>query len=440
MYCLKPTKVFALDVVKDDADALERMTRVLSAIGVSEGRVSFFSRKQAYDVAREIGDWPGDSLAKGACVQYQRPLVFTSVVIGRAAKKDPLVARRPDSVPGGILEAILGYITLVKNTHSPGDDKRRNMVCWNTQDFGVMTGCPHGCQYCGDGRNGKFIAIGCNINEYMEKVVGPVIEKHPGQKCFRMIGWGADIITFEPEYGVFASFLTKLAQYENHYGYFHTSSDNVGWVKNVPHRDRLIGVWSLASGKVSRVIEPGSPTDVARIEAAAKCEKWGVPVRFKLKPVIPVRGWREDYARTIRRVFERTRPETIGFCVIMWMDFETLGKMLDLDVLDPEYVDEARKAAGRLKGIRVGPFPHHVRAQIYRFLIREVRRWDRKIPVYISTESRQMWYELKDELRQDPRRFVCGCNPIEAPGPKMLRSKHLCRSTYFYQPQAGRRS
>jgi len=437
MYQLSPTRVYMLDAVRDDADAMARVSRMLGALGRDENEVAVFTRDEAYDVVRAIQAWPGDALADGVPPQRQRVLVFTKITIEGHEEDDPLVEDCPEDVPAGVLSPVLGHITLVRDTHSPESDRERNLVCWNTQDFGVMYGCPHGCQYCGLGKDAKMVVVGANIDEYMRKVVGPAIEKFPAQKCFRLLGWGADIITFEPEYGAFESFLVKLSEYEDRYGYFHTGSSNVDWVETVAHRDRLIGVWSMTADKVSELIEHAAPSPAERIEAARKCEAWGVPARFKFKPMIPVRGWREEYSRTIEQIFEQTRPESLGFCVIMWMNLDVLAGKIDLDLLDPEYVDAARAAADEMRDVRVGPFPHHVRAEIYRFLIQETRRWDAKVPLYISTESREMWEELQDELGQNPRTFICGCNPIETPGPTMMPSGNLCNSTYFDSQKEG---
>ena len=430
MYNLKPTAAYMLDEVLDDPDAMERVHRILGAVGKTVEETKVFKREEVYDVVRELEAWPGATSDGGVPIQHQRALVFTKLTLDRNGK-DPLVENRPEDIPAPALNSVLGHITLVRNTHAPVEDERLDIVCWNTQDFGVMNGCPHGCHYCGTGKNAKFTAIGANIGEYIEKVVGPTIEANPAQKCFRMIGWGADIITLEPEYSVFESFLGKLSEYDGRYGYFHTGSDNVDWVETVPNRDRLIGVWSMACDAVAEQIEPASPSPARRIEAARKCREWGVPVRFKFKPMIPVRNWREEYARTIRRIFERTRPESVGFCVLMWMNLNALEQRIDLDLLDPEYVRAARDAAGEMADIHTGPFPHRIRAEIYRFLIREVRRWDEKVPLYISTESPRMWDDLGDELGQNPRIFICGCNPIQAPGPTMVPIRPLNASTYI---------
>jgi DNA repair photolyase len=432
MYKLRPKAVYMLDRVQEDPRAIERVARMLGALDLDMDDAQIIAEDNLYDVVRELQQWPPDDLAEGVPMQWQRPLVFTQLVTrGTDPKRPTLIARRPEDVEKGALRSVLGYIDPVRGYHTYEGDADEDMVCWPTQDFGVMSGCPHGCQYCGEGRSGKFIAVGANIEEYVDEVIGPTIERTPGQKCFRMIGWGADTIAFEPEYGVFELFLQKLSEYEDRYGYFHTATDNVDWIADVPHRDRLIGVWSMMCEAIARDIEPGSPSAAARVEAMGKCCDWGLPVRIKFKPTIPVRNWREEYADVIRDIFQRCRPETMGFCVIMWMTTEALKSRIDPELLDPELLQAAEDASERMESVRTGPYPPEVRAQIYRHQIQQVRRWDQDIPLFISTESRAMWEELGDELGQSPRTFACGCNPVQLPGPRMSCSRELPHSTFF---------
>jgi len=434
MYALKPFGIYILDAVVEHPESLARVKRILAALDIPPASARVFCREEAADVIREVNAWVPDG-SSAVPWQHQRAFVFTKIRIDEAERAEPLP--KAEAVSEASLRNVLGHLTLVRNTHAPADDGRVNMVCWNTQDFGVMHGCPHGCQYCGVGKSAKMTVIGTNLEEYMEKVVGPTIEKHPAQKCFRMLGWVADIATFEPEYGAFELFLAKLAEYEERYGYFHTAGNNVDWIADVPHRDRLIGVWSLTCKTGEEVIEPGSPANAERIEAARKCQAWGLPVRFKFKPTIPVKNWRQEYAQTIATIFRETTPESIGFCVLMWMTFDQLCKKIDPALLDPEFVAGARQHAEELRDVRTGPFPHDLRAEVYRFLIQEVRKHNARIPLYISTESREMWEELKDELGQNPCSFICGCNPVQAPGPRMLPSGALDRSTYRDARPAG---
>jgi hypothetical protein len=154
-------------------------------------------------------------------------------------------------------------------------------------------------------------------------------------------------------------------------------------------------------------------------------------VRYKFKPMIPVRHWREEYARAIEYALQVSRPESVGFCVVMWMSLEALGSLLDLDLLDPDYVAAAREAGPAMAGNVTGPFPHQVRKEIYQHLINEVRKRDRDVLLYLSTESREMWDELKSSLGQSPSFFFCGCSSVAVPGGKLRLSAGCPHSTYW---------
>ncbi len=430
MYALKPLAVYALEGVADDPLCARRMERMLAALGVPASGVREITPENLPETVEELLSlWPPDEPPADVPVQWTRPLVFTRQYLdGPFPDISELLQRCPEGSASAV-RAILGHIDPVRTYHKREDDWQENRVCWPTYDFGTMAGCPHGCQYCGEGKWGKFTAVGVNIEEHMEKAVVPTIEEQSWQRCFRMIGWGADHIAWEPEYDVFGPYTRTLAAHDR-YGYFHTASDNVDWIADLPHKDRLIGVWSLACGAVARDVEPGSPSDLQRIEAMARCQEMGVPVRVKFKPIVPVKNWRDEYAATIKALLERVEPESIGMCVIMWMGLDELGRRIDLEMLDQEFVEAARAAREEMAGSVVAPFPHHVRREVYRFFISEIRRWNKDVRLYISTESREMWDELKDELGQDPLTYRCGCSSVALPGGRLALSRQCPHSTY----------
>ncbi|MBI2950693.1 hypothetical protein HYY27_01290 [bacterium] len=435
MYPLTPLKVYVLDRVRKDPACVARMERVLRGLGNRPEVVGINEENLPEAVAEIRGLWPPKEVPAGQERSFTRPLVFTTMDLSyRRPDLSPLLRRCPPGTTLGELRAIFGHMTTAIDQHPHERDQREDCVCWPTYNFGTMVGCPHGCLYCGQGRAGRFIAVALNIEEYMERVVGPVIEANPWNRVFRMILGGADLITFEPEYGLFDLFTRKLAEYEGRYGHFHTTSAHVEWMADLPHRDRLVGVWSATCEAVARDIEPGSGRAIDRIEAARKCQEMGIPVRYKFKPVIPVRDWREEYAWILEQALSRTAPESIGFCLYIWNTYGAMEATIPLDLLDPECVAAARDASGEMKGVRTGPFPHQTRKEIYRFLIREVRRRDERVPLYVCTESRKMWDELRDELGQDPRAYLCACSSVAVPGRRLALSPAFRYSTYHPTP------
>jgi DNA repair photolyase len=436
MYALTPLKTFVLDRVYENEDCVERMERMLDAIGEAPGNVCRITEHNLPQVVAELAElWPPEDVPPGYVRSFMRPLVFTTMDLSYNRRNlGPLLRQCPPGTPAGTVRSIYGHLTTAIDQHPHHLDQRNNCVCWPTYNFGTMKGCPHGCLYCGVGREGKFLTVALNLEEYMEVVVKPVIEANPWNRVFRMILDGADLITFEPEYGLHALFAQTLAQYKDRWGHFHTSSSNVDWLADLPHRDRLVGVWSVTCEAAAREIEAGTGHALDRIEAARKCQDMSIPVRFKFKPVMPVRNWREEYASIIEQMFGQTAPESVGFCLYIWNTYESLTRTIRPDLLDPACLEAARAAQEDMRGVRTGPFPHEVRKEIYRFLIREVRRWDRDVPLYVSTETREMWDELGSELGQDPRSYLCGCSSVAVPGRRLALSPGFRYSTYHPTP------
>jgi DNA repair photolyase len=433
MYQLKPDRIYAHEDLRANPDAMIRLRRFLATMGRPESDVDWFAPQDAIRVSAEAAAWTPDRDTPDW--KLRQPIIFTRFVVdGSKVEDDPIAADPPEDVALYELAHVLGYMAPFVFHHSPEADAKSGMVCWPSKFLASVTGCAHGCVYCGAGRDGKALIISLNVRDYLDKVVRKVMDDNPWQRCFLMMG-NADLATLEPEYGLYEGLLNLLSEYEDRYAYFHTNGDCVDWIENLTHRERLIGVWSLCSNKVAEMLEPCAPTASSRIAAMAKLADWGVPVRVKLKPILPVRGWRESFAGLIEELLRKVKPETLGFSSLVWMTCEHFERTFDTDLIDPTFVEAARAAREDMSESSHGPFPHEKRAELYRFMIREARKYNPGIPLFLSTETGEMWDELSGELGQNPRRFFCGCNPVQGPGPRFLTST-LTESNYSTNKQA----
>jgi len=252
--------------------------------------------------------------------------------------------------------------------------------------------------------------------EFLQKQVIPAAEDEPWQKVFMYNSCLSDTPCFEPEYG-----LSKLvAEYyattpDQHY-LIHTKSANVDFLRDIDHRGHTIMLWSLTGDTAARMIEPGSGLPEERIEAARVCQEAGYPIRFKLKPIVPVKDWRAQYATVIERLFARTIPESIGLFMLAWMDLEELRSSIDLDLIDPAFVQALESGADAMRGVTAGPFPHAARAEVYHYLFDEIRKHNETIPVFLCTETLEMWQEFSPLLGMKPSNYICACGPQCMPG------------------------
>jgi hypothetical protein len=68
------------------------------------------------------------------------------------------------------------------------------------------------------------------------------------------------------------------------------------------------------------------------------------------------------------------------------------------------------------------PFPEWVRAEIYEFYLNEIRKYDKEVPVSLSTESWSMWNRMAPKLGMTATNYVCGCGAQAVPGLKKLKT------------------
>jgi len=258
-----------------------------------------------------------------------------------------------------------------------------------------------------------------NVEDYCTHL-GRLIERHPWQTTY-LIDDDADPPCLEPEMGCLSHIMEYFGTLDERYLIVHTKTWNTDWIRDVEHNGNTIFVWSISGATQSRQIEPDTGTTEQRIEAARIAEEAGVQVRYKFKPIIPVRTWREDAEEAVRLIFEKTDPDVISLCCFMWMSVDEMKSRLPVDLLDPEFMKAAEDARDEVKNTRAQPFPHAVRQHIYEHYLREIRKHSKDIPVSLSTENFPMWSALKDQLGCTATNYVCGCGPQSTPGEKLLK-------------------
>ena len=95
-------------------------------------------------------------------------------------------------------------------------------------------------------------------------------------------------------------------------------------------------------------------------------------------------------------------------------------QIIDPALLDPDFVAAAEESADEMRGVAAGPFPHEARAEIYDFYLREIRRHDPDVPVFLCTETPAMWADFGPQLGLTAGDYVCGCGPQSPPGTRRL--------------------
>ncbi len=412
MYPLRPPAVYVHDSVQAQPRYRERVQRVLDACD-NRPPVTHFSDE---DLPQLLA--PGGLLARykvmGTLEQLEDPVLLfnTFKFDGGLASRRQWLQEQGVAATGSAVDSMLGHAPFVWACYNlPDDPVGHDKVCRPCWRLHFQHGCVHRCHYCS---LGGLLQTMVNVEDYIEHL-DELIAAHPWQETW-LFEDDADVPGLEPELGCLGPLIEHFGTLQGKYLLIHTKSWNVDWMLDLEHRGNTIIVWSISGPTQSRAFEPVCGTTEQRIEAARKCQEAGYQIRYKFKPIIPVRGWREDARTTVDMIFDHTRPDVISLCVFMWMTVDEMTRRLDPELLDPQYLQAARDHVQEMETTRAKPFPEDVRAEIYEYHFREIRRRDPHVPVSLSTENWQMWRRLGPMLGFTATDYVCGCGPNSTPG------------------------
>lgn len=416
MYSLNPPAVYIHESVLEDARYRRRVQDVIRALAQPVDPVVY----RDTDLPRLIhergllaGRHPMGTLAE----VHDPILLFNTFRFDNQFEERYQALKQAGCDPGaGIARTLLGAAAFHwANYNLEGDPARADKVCRPCWRIHLQCGCLHRCMYC---NLGGLLISNVNIEEYCQHL-GRLMDLHPWQTTY-LLDDDADPPCLEPEHGILRPLMEYFGARPNRYLIIHTKTSNTAWARGVKHNGHTIGVWSISGDTQSRLLEPRAGTTRERVEAARAAQKAGLTIRYKFKPIIPVRTWREDAANAVRLIFERTKPDIISLCCFMWMDVDELKLRLPVDQLDPAYLKAAEDSRAETKATLTRPFPEWVRAEIYDHYLAEIRKWNADIPVSLSTENFVMWKLFAPKLGMTATNYVCGCGPQCVPGIRKL--------------------
>ncbi len=435
MYEMKPKNLYLMDWAADDPRCVERMTRMVRGMGREPSEVQVLKVEDLPEVIRANG-WVGE-VRQGAyrtvgdpdiifnasrwVTPEERQAISQSDLFKRCVEAHTQYGDCKQWFTGSRIQAMFGASPFY---HLEGRRKwDPSWICWSLHDLHSAWGCVHRCSYC---QRGSVYVINLNLEEFVEHV-HELMAANPWQETFRY-DVEQDVLAIEPEYGACELLVNDFAQREKEYLILFSKSANVDHLLNLDHKGHTIMLWTLSTHTVSRRYEARTGTLEERLEAARKCQEAGYHVRFKCKPIIPVRNWREEITHMLESLYSTVQPENLSMETVFFDSVAEMDETLGLDALDPDFVDAAwklEKEVGdkwpqREQGMR--PFPFEVKEEIYRYFIAESRRLSPQTPITLCAETLKMWEKLDGVVDGKPWNYVCNCGPHCVPGLRSLDS------------------
>ena len=288
------------------------------------------------------------------------------------------------------------------------------MVCPHFERLKLASnGCFYRCDWCYLKLTYRvaypFITVRAGL-DIIKDQLGKRLSKASGPVMFNS-GELADSLSMEHLTGAARERIPWFSRSGNGYLFMLTKSDNVDGILDLEHNGHTIVVWSINAPEVSGRFELGAPSFDRRLAAAAKVQKAGYPARIRLDPIVPVPGWREQYAETIRRIFEEVNPERVtlgtlrfepGFYKnrrkLVTTGNELLGYMERMEPMFPPLAVPGKKNPVEGKH----SFPDDERAELFKFAIAEIRKFS-DCRIALCKESAAVWERVGLPL------YRCSC-------------------------------
>jgi spore photoproduct lyase len=154
------------------------------------------------------------------------------------------------------------------------------------------------------------------------------------------------------------------------------------------HRRKTIMAWSLNTPRVIASEERRTASLDARLDAAARCVEAGFPVAFHFDPMILYDGCREEYRRTVQRLFQKIPADRI-----VWISLGTFRFMPDLKEMVERRFPRSTIVYGEfVRGLddKMRYFKP-LRIALYRDMVEWIRRYAPDACLYFCMESEEIW-------------------------------------------------
>jgi spore photoproduct lyase len=272
----------------------------------------------------------------------------------------------------------------------PGSE---GQVCCNYFVINFASNCPMDCSYCylqeylADNSSLKVFS---NVGDLLDEA-DRTVSRHRG--VFFRIGTGeiTDSLALEPYIGMAGALIPYFAEQPNVLLELKTKSDRVEGLLRFDPKGRIVVGWSMNPQRVIDLDEHGTASLEERLRAARLCQEAGYRLGFHFDPMVEYPGWEADYEAMLEQTFA-----TIDWRRLSWLSLGVLRQTPGLK----RAMRERFPRTGLLTGEQVlcpdGKFRYFqpLRVEMYRKMVRWIRRVAPTEKIYLCMESRQVWEQV----------------------------------------------
>ena len=272
----------------------------------------------------------------------------------------------------------------------PGSD---GQVCCNYFVINFASNCPMDCSYCylqeylADNPELKvFSNVGDLLTEADE-----LLNKH--RRFFFRIGTGeiTDSLALDPYIGFTNEIVPFFAEQSNVLLELKTKSDCVEGLLVLDPKDRVVVSWSMNPQRVIDLDEHGTASLSERLLAARRCQDAGYRLGFHFDPIVEYPNWESDYEDMLDQTFG-----SVDWRRIAWLSMGVLRDTPSLKRIVRTRFPRTQLLTGEQVLCPDGKLRYFqpMRVDIYRKMVRWIRRAAPTVKVYLCMESKEVWEQV----------------------------------------------
>jgi spore photoproduct lyase len=342
------------------------------------------------------------------------PGAFREVIVARGAEASPIyrnlrraLAHVPFTTvdarePSAAAERANGDFGAAKKTlylaPHKGDFLKKcpgsaGQVCCNYFVINFASNCPMDCSYCYLQEylaDNAALKVFSNVADLIDEA-DRMLARHRG--VFFRIGTGeiTDSLALEPYTGMVGELLPYFAEQPNVLLELKTKSDRVDSLLSFDPKGRVVVAWSMNPPRVIELDEHGTASLAARLAAARRCQEAGYRLGFHFDPMIEYPGWESDYQSMLEQTFA-----AIDWRRLAWLSLGVLRQTPALKRVMRKRFPQSELLTGEQVLCPDGKMRYFqpLRVEMYRKMVRWIRRAAPTIKIYLCMESREVWEQV----------------------------------------------
>ena len=276
--------------------------------------------------------------------------------------------------------------------------------CPNFWHFSPYGFCPYGCTYCYlAGTQGiRFsptVKIFLNLPEILAEV--DRVARRLGEPTAFYLGKLQDGLALDPLTGYSRQIIPFFAAHPTARLTVLSKSTEVENLLDLEHQGHAILSWTVNPPAVIEAFETNTPPLGKRITAMQSAARAGYPVRAVVMPIIPISGWKQIYREFLADLLSRAPLQriTLGSICSYPQAMRLMERKLGRENPISVQLAQSRMSDGRAR------FPQGLREDVYRHLLRTIRRRDGNVEIGLCLEEPAMF----DSLDMGESMGQCNC-------------------------------